>query len=657
MNRRVELPTGVAIPPSWSERNQLWLTQRLGFWRERLEAQAAGTMPPVGGPELVETDFEPAAWRVATLLGLSSFERELLVATAGLEVDASWRDAVARAQADRPGQSPGLSFALALALLPGSHWDALAPQAPLRHWSLLDVDASAGFGRARLRVDERVLHEITGVAAFDDRLTGLAEFDDLAAGEPQLGLADRIAEAIVVAGGAQSSAAPAPLVLLGAVSAAQRRAGRALARAVLENLGLRCLCVSGGSLPADARSVTELARRIDREAAFAGAGVALLLEGDNAARQAASIALAARLHTAVVLLVGAPNPDQLADLGARRQLRFTVAEPVATLHADLALTLRRAAEPALQQFRVEPAVFDQSLASAAGAPDEPSAALQLWDSLREAARGGLDALAQRVASLTGFDDLVLPPFVTAQLHEIASQLTHRHRVYEEWGFGARQSRGLGLAALFAGESGTGKTLAAEAIANEARLDLYRIDLASTVSKYIGETEKNLARLFDAAQRSGAVLLFDEADALFGKRSDVKDSHDRYANIEIAYLLQRIESYRGLAILTTNMKSALDPAFLRRIRFVVQFPFPDAAARAQIWQRVLPAAAPTAGLDLVQLGRLNVAGGSIRNIAINAAFIAAGRAGAIDPACIAAAAQAEFAKLERSVGAGLAGWAR
>ena len=144
-------------------------------------------------------------------------------------------------------------------------------------------------------------------------------------------------------------------------------------------------------------------------------------------------------------------------------------------------------------------------------------------------------------------------------------------------------------ALFAGESGTGKTLAAEAIANEVDLDLYRIDLATLVSKYIGETEKNLKRLFDAAEASGAVLLFDEADALFGKRSEVKDSHDRYANIEVAYLLQRIEAYRGLAILTTNMKSALDRAFLRRIRFVVSFPFPDAAAREQIWRRQFPPA--------------------------------------------------------------------
>ncbi len=192
------------------------------------------------------------------------------------------------------------------------------------------------------------------------------------------------------------------------------------------------------------------------------------------------------------------------------------------------------------------------------------------------------------------------------MRRIAAHVRHRATVYDAWGFAAKSPRGLGISALFAGASGTGKTMAAEVLAGELRLDLYRIDLAGVVSKYIGETEKNLRKVFDAAEDSGAILLFDEADALFGKRSEVKDSHDRYANIEVSYLLQRMEAYRGLAILTTNLKSALDPAFLRRIRFVVQFPFPDAAQRAEIWRRVFPASTPTEGLDVWKLAKLNVA---------------------------------------------------
>jgi SpoVK/Ycf46/Vps4 family AAA+-type ATPase len=194
------------------------------------------------------------------------------------------------------------------------------------------------------------------------------------------------------------------------------------------------------------------------------------------------------------------------------------------------------------------------------------------------------------------------------------------------------------------------------IANTLDLDLHQIDLSSVVSKYIGETEKNLRRLFDAAEGSGTVLFFDEADALFGKRSEVKDSHDRYANIEVSYLLQRMEAYRGLAILATNMKGALDHAFLRRIRFVVEFPFPDAPARAEIWRHIFPAATPCEGLDPAQLARLQVPGGNIRAIALNAAFQAADEGVPVQMRHLLRAAQTEYSKLERPLSdAEVSGW--
>jgi SpoVK/Ycf46/Vps4 family AAA+-type ATPase len=220
-------------------------------------------------------------------------------------------------------------------------------------------------------------------------------------------------------------------------------------------------------------------------------------------------------------------------------------------------------------------------------------------------------------------------------------------VYDEWGFGAA-TRGLGISALFAGVSGTGKTMAAEVLATELRLDLYRIDLSQVVSKYIGETEKNLRRVFDAAEEGGVILLFDEADALFGRRSEVKDSHDRYANIEVSYLLQRMEAYRGLAILTTNQRGALDQAFVRRLRFIVEFPFPDAAGRAEIWRRAFPAAAPTEGLEVLKLARLNVAGGNIRNIALNAAFLAADAGRSVTPGDVLSAARSEYSKMDKAL---------
>jgi SpoVK/Ycf46/Vps4 family AAA+-type ATPase len=229
-------------------------------------------------------------------------------------------------------------------------------------------------------------------------------------------------------------------------------------------------------------------------------------------------------------------------------------------------------------------------------------------------------------------------------------------VYDTWGFAAKSARGLGISALFSGPSGTGKTMAAEVLANALQLDLYRIDLSQVVSKYIGETEKNLRRVFDAAQGGGVILLFDEADALFGKRSEVKDSHDRYANVEVSYLLQRMEAYQGLAILTTNLKAALDPAFMRRLRFLVHFPFPDQAQRAEIWRHIFPATTPTDGLDISRLMRLNVPGGNIRNIALNAAFLAADASEPVRMKHILGAARSEYAKLERPLTeAEIGGW--
>ena len=275
-------------------------------------------------------------------------------------------------------------------------------------------------------------------------------------------------------------------------------------------------------------------------------------------------------------------------------------------------------------------------------------ARKIWSACCAITRPRLDALAQRLDPKATWDDLVLPDEQTVLLHQIAHQVGQRHTVYEEWGFADKMNRGLGISALFAGDSGTGKTMAAEVIANDLHLNLYRIDLSAVVSKYIGETEKNLRRLFDAAEDGGAILFFDEADALFGKRSEVKDSHDRYANIEINYFLQRMEAYRGLAILATNMKGALDPAFMRRLRFIVNFPFPGVNERKLIWQQVFPAAVPQIDLNYDRLARFNITGGNIHSIALNAAFMAAQEASTISMPIVLAAARTEFRKLDKPI---------
>ena len=281
-------------------------------------------------------------------------------------------------------------------------------------------------------------------------------------------------------------------------------------------------------------------------------------------------------------------------------------------------------------------------------PPFPLSPSPLWTACLEKTRPTLDNLAQRIEVKATWDDLVLPEEETGLLQQIAEQVRQRSVVYDDWGFRAKMNRGLGVSAMFAGESGTGKTMAAEVIANELQLNLYRIDLSAVVSKYIGETEKNLRRLFDAAEDGGAILFFDEADALFGKRSEVKDSHDRYANIEINYLLQRIEAFRGLAILATNLRSSLDQAFLRRLRFIVSFPVPGRAERLRLWQKVFPQEMPVGELDYRRLARLNLTGGNIYTIAINAAFLAARDNEIVGMGHVLMAARGEYLKLERPI---------
>jgi hypothetical protein len=257
----------------------------------------------------------------------------------------------------------------------------------------------------------------------------------------------------------------------------------------------------------------------------------------------------------------------------------------------------------------------------------------------------LSALAQRIEPTYGWDEFVLPLDDLAALREICEQARLADIVYDRWGFGRKVSPNRGLTALFSGPPGTGKTMAAEIIALELGLPLYRIDISQVVSKYIGETEKNLALVFDAAEGCDAILFFDEADALFGRRSEIRDSHDRYSNIETAYLLQRVEQFGGIAILATNLRQNMDDAFVRRLQFIVDFPFPDEEHRHRIWNVMFPAEAPVGNVDVGLLARnLKLAGGSIRNVAVGAAFRAAANGDVIDMDHLAWAARREYQKL-------------
>lgn len=274
----------------------------------------------------------------------------------------------------------------------------------------------------------------------------------------------------------------------------------------------------------------------------------------------------------------------------------------------------------------------------------------LYASARARSAPILSSLAGKVAERKRWEDLILEPDPLAQLHEICGMVEHRHRVYDEWGFGKKLSNGKGVVSLFAGQSGTGKTMSAGVIAAELGLDLYKIDLSGVVSKYIGETEKNLGAIFRDASLSNAILFFDEADALFGKRSEVRDAHDRYANIETAYLLQQIEEYAGPVILSTNLKSNLDEAFLRRMHFVIDFPMPEEPYRLRIWRSLVPADAPLGDdVDFAFLSRqFRISGGNIRNIVLAAGFLAARDGNLMTMKHFIQGTRREFQKLGRMV---------
>jgi AAA+ superfamily predicted ATPase len=584
---------------------------------------------------------------VQRAFGLTDFERDILLCCAGMELTGAFAAECAAAQGDPRRGYP--TFALALAALDEAHWSALTPQGPLRRWLLLAVQEAATLVASPLRIDEPILHFLAGLPFFDAHLQEIArEAPD--PGELPASHA-AVAARLQRAWGHPPGALPPPLVQL---CGPDPRAREAVGARACAALGMQARVVQSGSIPAGRLEQSVLARRFERASALAGQ--VLLLEcADGASPEELHAAATFAQHLRAPAMLGGREPLSIPE---REPLRIDLGPLTA---AERRLLWERAlgplAPPLQGQLDHVAEHFNLGVQGIRAATARLHALAQgggeglgeaLWEAGRAQARPRLERLAQRLMPAATWDDLVLPEELRQTLRQIASSVRQRARVHGLWGFQAQGARGLGLSALFAGPSGTGKTLAAEVLARELRLDLYRVDLSQVVNKYIGETEKNLRRVFDAAEESGSVLLFDEADALFGKRSEVKDSHDRYANIEVSYLLQRMEAYRGLAILTSNMKHALDPAFLRRIRFIVQFPFPDAAQREELWRRTIPASTPTEDLDAARLARLGLSGGNIRTVALNAAFRAADLDQPVRMAHLAHAARIELAKLEKPV---------
>jgi hypothetical protein len=604
-------------------------------------ANAAKTQPP------------PALMIAAQRLGLTRFEQEVLLLCAAMELDTGIAALCAAAQQD--GLRPFPTFALALALFDDPSWDALSPERPLRYWRLIEINQPGALPLtvSPLRADERVVDYLKGLNYLDDRLAPLLSPFEIPEGEVEIPPSqEAVVETVLTSLNQTEPGRSLPVVqLLGTDSHSKQL----VAWHVATSLGLRVFRISAAMIPPQSADLEALARLWQRESLLLP--LALFVTTEDSETGATSEGSGAPLSRFLARANGLTFLDsrEARRLGGLAFTMFQVSKPTLREQKEAwaaALGASADGSPAVLcgQFSLNLSSIKQVSHAVLrdGSSDPLDVGHRAWEACRAITRPRLDALAHPLDAKATWDDIVLPLSELESLRNIADQVSRRTTVYEDWGFRQKMNRGLGINALFAGDSGTGKTMAAEVIANDRRLNLLRIDLSAVVSKYIGETEKNLRHLFDAAEDGGAILFFDEADALFGKRSEVKDSHDRYANIEINYLLQRMESYRGLAILATNMKSALDSAFMRRLRFVVNFPFPGAAERKLMWQKVFPSASPRENLDYDRLARLNLTGGNIHNIALNAAFLAARAGGVVTMQRILDAARSEFRKLEKPI---------
>ncbi|MBW4505774.1 MAG: ATP-binding protein [Scytonematopsis contorta HA4267-MV1] len=649
-----------AANTDWHNLNQRFLMRAIVRVRSYLQVHAGKeALEKVEDEEDINfssnfSSTKSALERICEIFGLSAFERDILLLCAGVELDGSFAPLCATASGDNQRFYP--TFSLALAVLPEPHWQALTPEAPLRRWQLIEIGSGYALTTSPLRIDEQILHYLTGIHQLDKRLAGMAvavnSRDKLVPSHWQI--AEHMANTWCVASKEEKML---PVLQLCGKNVGSQRA---IAAAACRQVNLIPYSISTQLLATDTGTLKLWQCLWEREYILSSA--ALLLEFDSFdtgdAKQESAISQFIESLQAPLIIIS----NQRRRQKYRSLISFDVESPTSdeqlllwqSALGDMAAEINGHTSVLVSHFNLSAeAIFTASLKAKSIAKQQtpshsplPTHHSPLWDICRANARPRLDELAQRVESSSDWEDLVLPELQKQVLRDLAAQLQYRSQVYNEWGFGSKSKRGLGISALFAGGSGTGKTLAADVLAQALKLDLYRIDLSAVVSKYIGETEKNLGRVFDAAEMGGVILLFDEADALFGKRSDVKDSHDRYANMEVAYLLQRMETYPGLAILTTNLKNSIDQAFLRRIRFIVQFPFPDANQRAEIWRRVFPARTPKEGVDEVKLAKLSVAGGNIRNIALNAAFIAAQARESVRMEHILQAAKNEYAKMER-----------
>jgi len=622
---------------------------------------------------------------LSRLFNLTSFEEQCVLVCLAPELDRKYEQLYAYAQDDVTRKKP--SVALVLDLLCATMPEKLAaravfdPQAPLVKYRLLQMidnptDAPTPLLSRFLKLDDRVVSFLLGHRQLDARLEPFTSLvyphEETTQGAISPELREKMGAFLLVHFDARRAENRNVVFHLDGPYGAGKRA---LAEWASRELGLPLIAADIERMKDAQSSFEEIAWLLAREAALQPAVLCLenldylLGEPEKHRAQLKALLEASRTFSRVTFLIGTKPWQPTGLLRGELFIALELPRTGASIEEQIWESQTEGRDDFAEdvdwgvlssKFRFSPGQVRDALTAAANlarwrSPGNPRITMEdLHAACRAQATPKLDQLARRIIPKYTWRDIILPDDQIEQLNEMCRQARHRHIVYGEWGFERKLSRGKGLNALFSGPPGTGKTMAAEVIANELQLDLFQIDLSQVVSKYIGETEKNLFRIFEEAQSSNAILFFDEADALFGKRSEVKDAHDRYANIEIGYLLQKMEEYEGIAILATNVRQNLDEAFVRRMQFIVEFPFPDEEHRRRIWQVIFPHETPIGDdVDFAALARdVRLAGGNIKNIALSAAFLAASDGKVIQVSHLLRAAQREFQKVGRSWNGGL-----
>jgi hypothetical protein len=663
---------------------------------ERLLEHEPGAPLLWGEPDdgdYVAADGSRLAWLQQTF-GLSSFEMDVVLIALAPELDLRYERIYGYLQDDVTRKRPTVDLALHLLcptagarLADRAHFATDA--ALIRHdlVKLIPPDAAPDppLLAHALRLDEQIVRLLVGGSELDRRLmpicelvTPEVEWDEGLLSDDTV---DRLSRLVARARAARKSLR---LYFRAPDRLSRRRAADVLAR----RIGMRLLAVDAAEIPGASADVDETLRLLFREAWLQDA--VLFLDGIDPSNHPSETPnngvfgdlVAFESDECDVTILGGERTWIPVGRGMTGVL--TVEIPASTYQVrletwrarlgDAGMTVAAEGIEALaERFRLSPdqiadavTIADNRAAwhdaepgpvptgkaakIAAKTQVTPPALEDLFAAAREQSGNKLSAHAFKVSPLYRWDDIVVPAETLSQLREMCSWVAHRQRVLSDWGFGQRLSHGKGVAALFFGPSGTGKTMSAEIIAGELGLDLFKIDLSAVMSKYIGDTEKNLARIFSAAQDANAILFFDEADALYGRRSEVRDSHDRYANVEISFLLQQMEQYEGIAILATNLRQNMDDAFIRRLQFAIEFPFPDEDERRRIWEVHFPVEAPRdPAIDFGLLGReYRIAGGNIKNIVLASAFLAAGEALPIGMDHILRATRRELQKMGKVV---------